>query len=125
MRRAPSPSVSRPGEAAGSTRIDGAGRHLCSQPLVFESREEERQRFRRLKVVAAMRDIGEYDDPLFGRTKVRTDGRATHPVYLMEVKKPSESKGPYDYYKILATVPPDQAARSLEESRAAGCELAK
>jgi branched-chain amino acid transport system substrate-binding protein len=77
------------------------------------------------KVVAAMRDFGEYDDPLFGRTRVRTDGRATHPMYLMEVKAPSESKGPYDYYKILATISPDQAARSLEESRAAGCELAK
>src|ERR1700752_1428372 len=77
------------------------------------------------KVVANMRAFGEYDDPLFGRTQVRTDGRATHPMYLAEVKKPSESKGPYDYYKILATIPPEQSARSLAESRAAGCELAK
>jgi branched-chain amino acid transport system substrate-binding protein len=76
-------------------------------------------------VVATMRGFGEYDDPLFGRTQVRTDGRATHPIYLAEVKKPSESKGPYDYYKILATIPPEQSARSLAESRAAGCELAK
>jgi branched-chain amino acid transport system substrate-binding protein len=76
-------------------------------------------------VVATMRGFGEYDDPLFGRTQVRTDGRATHPIYLAEVKKPSESKGPYDYYKILATIPPEQSARSLVESRAAGCELAK
>jgi branched-chain amino acid transport system substrate-binding protein len=77
------------------------------------------------KVVANMRAFGEYDDPLFGRTQVRTDGRATHPMYLAEVKKPPESKGPYDYYKILATIPPEQSARSLAESRAAGCELAK
>jgi branched-chain amino acid transport system substrate-binding protein len=76
-------------------------------------------------VVATMRGFGEYDDPLFGRTQIRTDGRATHPIYLAEVKKPSESKGPYDYYKILATIPPEQSARSLAESRAAGCELAK
>ncbi|SDJ53810.1 amino acid/amide ABC transporter substrate-binding protein, HAAT family [Bradyrhizobium sp. Rc2d] len=76
-------------------------------------------------VVATMRGFGEYDDPLFGRTQVRTDGRATHPIYLAEVKKPSESKGPYDYYKILATIPPEQSARSLAESRAAGCELTK
>ena len=76
-------------------------------------------------VVAAMRGFGEYDDPLFGRTQVRIDGRATHPIYLAEVKKPSESKGPYDYYKILATIPPEQSARSLAQSRAAGCELAK
>jgi branched-chain amino acid transport system substrate-binding protein len=75
------------------------------------------------KVVAAMRGFGEYDDPLFGRTQVRTDGRATHPTYLAEVKKPSESKGPYDYYRILATIPPERSSRSLEESRAAGCEL--
>lgn len=77
------------------------------------------------KIVAAMRQFGEYDDPLFGRTQVRTDGRATHPIYLAEVKKPSESKGPYDYYKILATIPPEQSSRPLSESRAAGCELAK
>ena len=77
------------------------------------------------KVVGGMRGFGEYDDPLFGRTQVRTDGRATHPMYLAEVKKPSESKGPYDYYNILATIPPEQSARSLAESRAAGCELAK
>jgi branched-chain amino acid transport system substrate-binding protein len=56
---------------------------------------------------------------------VRSDGRKLHPAYLVEVKKPAESKGPYDYYKILATIPPEQSARSLAESRAAGCELAK
>lgn len=76
------------------------------------------------KVVAAMREKGEYDDPLFGRTQVRTDGRATHPIYLAEVKKPAESKSPYDYYKILATIPPEKSARSLAESKAAGCLLA-
>jgi branched-chain amino acid transport system substrate-binding protein len=78
-----------------------------------------------VKVVEAMRGFGEYDDPLFGRTQVRTDGRATHPIYLAQVKKPSESEGPYDYYKILATIPPEQSARTLAESRAAGCELAR
>jgi branched-chain amino acid transport system substrate-binding protein len=75
------------------------------------------------KVVAAMRAKGEYEDPLFGRTQVRIDGRATHPIYLAEVKKPAESKAPYDYYKILATIPPEKSSRSLEQSKAAGCQL--
>jgi branched-chain amino acid transport system substrate-binding protein len=75
------------------------------------------------KVVATMRAKGEYDDPLFGRTQVRIDGRATHPIYLAEVKKPAESKAPYDYYNILATIPPEKAARTLEESKTAGCRL--
>jgi len=70
-----------------------------------------------------MRAKGEYDDPLFGRTQVRIDGRATHPIYLAEVKKPAESKAPYDYYNILATIPPEKAARTLEESKTAGCRL--
>ena len=73
------------------------------------------------KVVAAMREKGEYDDPLFGRTHVRVDGRAVHPMYLAEVKSPAGSKGPWDYYKIVATVAPAEAARPLAESKAAGC----
>jgi branched-chain amino acid transport system substrate-binding protein len=55
------------------------------------------------------------DDPLFGKGTVRADGRKIHPAYLVEVKKPSESKGPYDYYKIRATIPADQAFRPMGE----------
>ena len=55
------------------------------------------------------------DDPLFGKGTIRADGRKIHPAYLVEVKKPSESKGPYDYYKIRATIPADQAFRPLTE----------
>src|SRR5262249_46188916 len=51
------------------------------------------------KVVNAMKS-GEYDDPLFGPGQIRSDGRAVHAMYLMEVKKPSESKAPYDYFKV-------------------------
>jgi branched-chain amino acid transport system substrate-binding protein len=43
-------------------------------------------------------------------------------MYLYEVKKPSESKGPYDYYKLISTIPPEQAARPLSEG---GCPLVK
>lgn len=67
-------------------------------------------------VVKAMRDEGEFQDPLFGRTWVRRDGRAVHRMMLVEVKKPSESKGPWDYYKILDVIPPEQAFKPLDQS---------
>ncbi|WP_407520082.1 ABC transporter substrate-binding protein [Methylobacterium oryzisoli] len=63
-------------------------------------------------VVAEMRRVPA-EDPLFGRSEVRADGRVTHPMYLFEVKKPAESKGPWDYYTLLATIPADQAFRPL------------
>jgi branched-chain amino acid transport system substrate-binding protein len=69
-------------------------------------------------VVAAMRRQGTYDDPLFGKTTVRADGRVIHNMYLVEVKKPQESKKPYDYYKIVTTIPPERAFRPLSEG---GC----
>jgi branched-chain amino acid transport system substrate-binding protein len=68
------------------------------------------------KVVNAMKAT-EYDDPLFGKTKIRVDGTAVHDMYLVEVKKPSESKGPYDYYKIRATIPAAEAFRPLAEEK--------
>ena len=73
------------------------------------------------KVVAKMKEMPT-DDPLFGKGTIRADGRKIHPAYLVEVKKPSESKGPYDYYKVLATIPADQAFRPLADG---GCELVK
>ncbi len=66
------------------------------------------------KVVAKMKELPT-DDPLFGKGEVRADGRKTHPAYLFEVKKPSESKGPYDYYKVLQTIPADKAFRPMAE----------
>jgi branched-chain amino acid transport system substrate-binding protein len=73
------------------------------------------------KVIAKMKEMPT-DDPLFGKGTIRVDGRKLHPVYLFEVKKPSESKGPYDYYKVLATIPADKAFRPLNEG---GCPLVK
>ena len=55
------------------------------------------------------------DDTVFGKGEVRQDGRKTHPVYLVEVKKPSESKKPWDYYKILTTIPANEAFRPLKD----------
>ena len=66
------------------------------------------------KVVAKMKELPT-DDPLFGKGQIRQDGRKIHPVYLFEVKKPSESKGPYDYYKTVATIPADKAFRPIEQ----------
>ena len=72
-------------------------------------------------VIAKMKELPT-DDPLFGKGTVRADGRKIHPAYLVEVKKPSESKGPYDYYKIRTTIPADQAFRPLADG---GCALVK
>jgi branched-chain amino acid transport system substrate-binding protein len=73
------------------------------------------------KVVAKMKEMPT-DDPLFGKGTIRADGRKIHPAYLMEVKKPSESKGEWDYYKLRATIPADQAFRPLN---AGECPLVK
>jgi len=73
------------------------------------------------KVIAQMKAMPT-DDPLFGKGSIRVDGRKLHPAYLVEVKKPAESKGPWDYYKIRATIPAEQAFRPLAEG---GCSLVK
>jgi len=73
------------------------------------------------KVVAKMKELPT-DDTLFGKGSIRADGRKIHPAYLFEVKKPSESKGPWDYYKLIGTTPGDQAFRPLSES---ACPLVK
>jgi branched-chain amino acid transport system substrate-binding protein len=73
------------------------------------------------KVVAKMKEMPT-DDPLFGKGTIRADGRKVHPAYLVEVKKPSESKGPYDYYKVRATIPADKAFRPVNEG---DCPLVK
>ena len=73
------------------------------------------------KVIAKMKETPT-DDPLFGKGSIRVDGRKIHPAYLVEVKKPAESKGPWDYYKIRTTIPADQAFRPLADG---GCPLVK
>ena len=66
------------------------------------------------KVVAKMKKMPT-DDPLFGKGQVREDGRKIHPTYLFEVKTPAESKEPWDYYKLRATIPADQAFRPIDQ----------
>ena len=57
------------------------------------------------------------DDDAFGKGTIRADGRKLCPAYLFQVKKPAESKGPWDYYKLVATTPADEAFRPLNERR--------
>ena len=73
------------------------------------------------KVVAKMKELPT-DDPLFGKGVVREDGRVIHPAYLFEVKSPAESKYPWDYYKLIGTIPADEAFRPLAQSE---CPLVK
>jgi branched-chain amino acid transport system substrate-binding protein len=73
------------------------------------------------KVVEQMKKMPT-DDPLFGKGEIRVDGRKIHNAYLFEVKKPSESKGPYDYYKLRSTIPAAEAFRPLKDG---GCPLVK
>jgi branched-chain amino acid transport system substrate-binding protein len=67
-------------------------------------------------VVAKMKETPT-DDPLFGKGTIRADGRKLHPMYLFEVKKPEESKGPWDYYKLRATIPANEAFRPLADGK--------
>jgi branched-chain amino acid transport system substrate-binding protein len=73
------------------------------------------------KIVAKMKELPT-DDILFGKGTIRIDGRKLVPAYLFEVKKPEESKYPWDYYKLIATIPAEEAARPLSESE---CPLVK
>ena len=70
-------------------------------------------------VVAKMKELPT-DDKLFGKGTIRADGRKLHDMYLFEVKKPGESKGAWDYYKLRATIPAAEAFRPMKDG---GCPL--
>jgi branched-chain amino acid transport system substrate-binding protein len=72
-------------------------------------------------VVAAMKAMPT-DDPLFGKGLIREDGRKIHPMYLLQVKTPAESKSEWDVFKIVDTIPAEKAFRPLAEG---GCPLVK
>jgi branched-chain amino acid transport system substrate-binding protein len=71
-----------------------------------------------IKVVEKMKSMPT-DDALFGKGEIQPNGRTIHSAYLFEVKKPSESKGPWDFYKLVGTVPGDQAFTPLADSKCA------
>jgi branched-chain amino acid transport system substrate-binding protein len=62
------------------------------------------------------------DDDVFGKSTVREDGQCIHPSYLWQVKTPAESKGPWDYYTLVAETPADEAFRPMSEDN---CPLVK
>jgi len=72
-------------------------------------------------VVAEMKRLAT-DDPLYGKGVIRTDGRKIHPVHLYETKAPAESKGDWDFFKLISTVPGEQAFRPLADGN---CPLVK
>lgn len=74
-----------------------------------------------LKVAEKMKSMPT-DDILFGKGSIQPNGRKLHPAYLFEVKKPEESKGPWDYYKLVATIAPNEAFTPLDKS---ACPLLK
>ncbi|MBY0317801.1 MAG: ABC transporter substrate-binding protein [Reyranella sp.] len=65
-------------------------------------------------VMAKLKEI-KWDDPVFGQSYIRADGRKMHDMYLFEVKKPSESKGPYDYYKLITKMSAEEAFRPIDQ----------
>ncbi len=73
------------------------------------------------EVVARMKAMPT-DDDAFGAGSIRADGRKLHPAHLFEVKAPGESRGQFDYYKLLQTTPADEAFRPLAEG---GCSLVR
>jgi len=73
------------------------------------------------KVMAWMK-ANPTDDPLFGKGYIRKDGRKIHEMHLFEVKKPEDSKGPWDYYKLIRDIPGEEAFRPMDKG---GCPLVK
>ena len=73
------------------------------------------------EVVARMKAMPTEDDA-FGPGSIRADGRKIHPSYLFEVKKPEESRAPWDYYKLLQDTPAAEAWRPLADG---GCSLVR
>jgi branched-chain amino acid transport system substrate-binding protein len=69
-------------------------------------------------VVAKMKELPT-EDPLFGTGTIRADGRKLHDMYLFEVKTPEESKAPWDFYKLRATIPAAEAFRPLDQGNCA------
>jgi branched-chain amino acid transport system substrate-binding protein len=73
------------------------------------------------KVMATLK-AGPIDDALFGKGYLRADGRKIHDMHLFEVKTPAESNGPYDYYKLIRTIPGEEAFRPMDKG---DCPLVK
>lgn len=87
----------------------------CADMGVAEAKKDGVATVNRMKAMPV-------DDDCFGSSKIREDGRNLVTSYLFEVKKPAESKGPWDYYKLVATTPGDEAFRPLADGH---CPIVK
>lgn len=92
---------------------------VYSSVMNYLKAAEEAQTTSGKVVIKTMRGMNIND--FFARNaKLREDGRMVHDMYLVQVKSPAESKGPWDYYKVLKTIPGDEAFRPLDKG---GCPL--
>jgi branched-chain amino acid transport system substrate-binding protein len=73
------------------------------------------------KVMANLKS-GPWDDPVFGKSYVRPDGRNMHDMYLFQVKAPADSKAPWDYYKLVHKIPAEEAFRPMDQGE---CPMVK
>ena len=89
---------------------------VYSETLAFLRAAKDADTVSGTALVARMR-AAPIDDPLFGPTTIRPDGRAVHAMYLFRVKAPAASTGPYDLYEKVATIPPEQAFRPLANGK--------
>jgi len=87
---------------------------VYSETLAFLRAAEDAGTLSGRAIVSRMK-VAPIDDPLFGPTTIRPDGRAVHAMYLFRVKTPAASKGPHDVYDVVATIPPEQAFRPLDD----------
>src|SRR3546814_8651274 len=100
-------------KTAYEVRISDWSSDVCSSDLVAAIKQSSDGK----AVVNEMKKLPT-DDPLFGKGIIRADGRKVHDMYLFEVKKPSESKYPWDYYRVQKTIPAVDVWRPLSEG---GC----
>jgi branched-chain amino acid transport system substrate-binding protein len=73
------------------------------------------------KVMANLKS-GPWEDPVFGKSYVRPDGRNMHDMYLFQVKAPADSKAPWDYYKLVHKIPAEEAFRPMDQGE---CPMVK
>lgn len=107
-----------------AARMDGrvpTGNHagVYSSTLAYLRAAKAADTLDGAKVVEQMRRAP-IDDPLFGQVTIRPDGRAVHAMHVFRVKSPEQSKGRWDDWQEIATIPPDQAFRPLDQG---GCPM--
>lgn len=99
-----------------------AGDYACVTHYLKAMKELGVERARAGRDVVDLMKKMPTDDDCFGEGKIREDGRKIHPAYLFQVKRPEESKGPGDVFKLVSTLPTEEAFRPIEDG---GCPYLK